>query len=159
MKSTHRLPQHHRHQLAIRSNPVAKAFSRSVKSAAAKQFESQLLTVRILMLQAQDGDDATELLSTLAHVIGTPCECASMQKSREPWVRQLHGALRTIQTMCMEGYKWQSKYALSLDKAVEVAIKDRHELDQEVFKIAYASAVLFGEDILKHNVGADAVAV
>jgi hypothetical protein len=163
MKSTHRIPsQLKRHQLALQSNPVARAFARAedrtVKTDAQEHFANQLLTTRITMLQAEDGEDATELLSRLIVVIGTPCECGSRQGIREPWVRQLHGALRTIHVMCLEGYKWQSQYALAMDRAIEVAGQERHELDVVTFQMAWLEACALSAEIMAHTVSADAIA-
>lgn len=163
MKSTHRIAsQFKRQQLALQSNPIAracaKANDRKVKTEAGEHFEDQLMVTRITMVSAEDGEDATELLSRLAVVIGTPCECGARQGIKEPWVRQLHGALRTIQAMCLEGYKWQRQYALALDRAIEVAGEERHELDPVTFQDAWVEACALSTQIMNHTVGADAVA-
>ena len=163
MNSTHRIAsQAKRRQLALHSNPIAKAFARAnnlaVKSEAAEHFADQLLTTRLCLLSADDGEDATELLSRLAVVIGTPCEAGARLGIKAPWVRQLHGALRTIQGMCLTGYVWQSQYALALDRAIEVAGQERHELDAETFQAAWFEACALSSQIMAHTVTADAVA-
>lgn len=163
MKSTHRLAsQFKRHQLALQSNPVARACARAedraAKTEAAEHFADQLLVTRMTMLMAQDGEDATELLSRLAMVIGTPCESGARLGITEAWVRLLHGALRTIQGMCLAGYKWQSQYALAMDRAIEVAGEERHELDAATFQGAWLEACALSTQIMNHTVSADAVA-
>lgn len=163
MKSTHRLAsQAKRHQLALHSNPIARAFARAdrlaINTEAARHFADQLLTTRLCLLSADDGEDATELLSRLAVVIGTPCEAGARLGLKTPWVRQLHGALRTIQTMCLDGYAWQSQYALALDRAIEVAGQERHELDAQTFEQAWLEACALSTQIMNHTVTVDAVA-
>jgi hypothetical protein len=163
MKTTHRIAsQFKRHQLALHSNPVAKAFARAdrlaINTEAARNFADQLLTTRLCLLSADDGSDATELLSRLAVVIGAPCEAGARLGIKDTWVRQLHGALRTIQAMCLNGYVWQSQYALALDRAIEVAGEERHELDAQTFQDAWLDACALSTQIMNHTVSADAVA-
>jgi hypothetical protein len=110
MKSSHRkASQQKRRWQALEGNPVVLAYSKDARDTrqakASEEFADQLITTRISMLSAQDGEDATELLARLSVVIGTPCEAGARQHGRDqPWVRQLHGALRTIQSMCLDGY-------------------------------------------------------
>lgn len=164
MKTTHHIPsQHKRRMLALASNPIARAYERAgAKSAAQRaqsEFADQLLTTRISMLSAADGEDATELLAKLAVVIGTPCEAGARQYGHtEPWVRQLHGALRTIQAMCLQGYHWQAQYALALDRAIELAAEPR-TLETEGFTEAWLEANGLAGRILAHVVDDQAVAV
>ena len=140
------------------SNPVFKAVSNSVKSESEKEFKSQLLTTRIKLLSAVDGEDATELLAMLSVVIGTPCEAGFAQFGHtKPWVGQLHGALRTLLSMCMQGYRWQSDFAMALDRALEVAGEDRPELDNIIFTDAFVSANKLAGQILRHEVTAESI--
>jgi hypothetical protein len=163
MNRSHRIAsQHKRRMMALASNPVALAFQRAGAKTRAQraqeEFADQLLTVRISMLSAEDGEDATELLAKLAVVIGTPCEAGARQYGHtEPWVRQLHGALRTIQAMCLQGYRWQAHYALALDRAIEVAAEPR-ELDDPGFTDSWIEASGLAGRILNHDVDAEAIA-
>lgn len=155
--------QHQRHKMALASNPIAKALERAGAKSQAKraqmEFADQLLTTRIGMLSAQDGDDATELLAKLAVVIGTPCEAgARLHGHYHPWVRQLHGALRTIQAMCLQGYHWQAHYALALDRAIEIAAEQRDDLDAATFTAAWIEASAMAASIMRHDIDVQAVA-
>lgn len=165
MKSNHRIQSHHKRQmLALQSNPiaiaVAKAGRHQVRTQAAREFASQLLDTRIKLLSAVHGEDATDLLACLAVVIGTPCEAgARVHGHTHPWVRQLHGALRTVQDLCTtHHYTWRAEYALALDRAVELAGQQRHELDAHVFAEAWAEALWLCNAILSHSVTSEAVA-
>lgn len=164
MNRAHRqASQHKRHMQALASNPVARAYQRagtqSDQQRAQAEFADQLLTTRITMLSTQDGDDATELLARLAVVIGTPCEAGARQYGHTyPWVRHLHGALRTIQAMCLAGYRWQAQYALALDRAVQIAAEDHHELDAATFTQAWVEANGLASNILRHSITPDAIA-
>jgi hypothetical protein len=161
MKTQHRqASQHKRQMMALHGNPVFKAISRKVKSDARQEFESQLLDTRIKLLSATDGHDATELLAMLSVVIGTPCEAGARQYSGHayPWIGQLHGALRTLQGMCLTGYCWQSQYALALDRALEIAGEDRPELDDHIFAESFIDANTLATQILRHEVTPQSVA-
>ena len=125
----------------------------AVRRASDAEFQSQITTVKIKMLMMEDGEDATELLSLLAVVIGTPAQAGAMSGMREkPWVRQLHGSMRAIQDMCLHGYLWQSRYALSLTRACEIAGADQPELQVEVFYKAWMDACVVCEMISRHEV-------
>ena len=140
-------------------NPVAKAVRIAKQRQAAKEFESQILTTRIKMLQAEDGDDATELLSYLAVVLGTPCEAGFRQyEETPPWVRQLHGALRTVQAMCLNGYRWDISSTLAMDRAIEIAKEPREDLEPRLFAEAWVSACKLSDQIMQHAVTAESIA-
>lgn len=95
------------------------------------------------------------MLARLAVVIGAPCQaCANVygDKNMPAWGRQLHGALRTIQQMCLEGYRWRAVFALAMDRAVELAAESRPELTPKAFHAAYLDACHFSNLILAHEV-------
>ncbi len=128
---------------------------------AAREFNSQGLSLRIKLFQIEDGEDATELLSCLAVVIGTPCEAgARLYEQEKPvWVRRLHGALRTILWMCTDNdYRWDSQFAPALNVAVEEAMQERQELKTEDFIDAWKEANALCLAILNHTVQPDAIA-
>ncbi len=143
---------------ALASNPIAKAVAAALRAQAQREFVDQIMITRMLLLSIADGDDATDILARLAVVIGTQCEAGVRLHGHEvPWVRQLHGALRTIQSMCLDGYRWQAKYALAMDRAVEVAAEPRPEFNPDDFKEAWLGACAFATDIANHIVSADAI--
>lgn len=137
-------------------SPVGRMVTRDTAEAA---FKSLILNTRIKILTMDDGVDATEMLASLAVVVGTVCEAGAQQFGHAPpWVRQLHGALRTVQTMCLAGYKWQSQYAAALDCAVGIAAQDRPELDARIFMDAWDGARGLADIIFAHQVCAGDVA-
>lgn len=127
---------------------------------AAREFNSQGLSLRIKLFALDDGADATELLACLSVVIGTPCEAGARQFGHEAvWVRRLHGALRTVLWMCTDnGYRWDARFAPALDAALEEATKERTELDPEAFALSWIDANTLCTDILNHTVQRDAIA-
>lgn len=132
--------------------------ARAVRRSCDVEFQSQITTVKIKMLLTHNGEDATELLSQLAVVIGAPAQAgAAAGLYNQPWVRQLHGALRTIQDMCLHGYTWQSRYALPLTRACEIAGDDQPSVSADVFFRAWMDASLMSEMILAHTVDSEAV--
>ena len=135
-----------------------KEAAKSVQRATDDAFQSQITTVKIKMLMAEDGEDATEMLAILATVIGAPAQAgAAVGLYNQPWVRQLHGALRSIQDMCLHGYRWQSRYALPLTRACELASQNQPAVTPEVFLQAWLDASLMTEMILAHTVDKEAV--
>jgi hypothetical protein len=135
-----------------------KQHAQAVRRSSDAEFQSQIVEVKIKMLMAEDGEDATELLSLLAVVIGAPAQAgAAAGMYNQPWVRQLHGALRSIQDMCMHGYTWQARYALPLTRACEIAGQDQPEVSVDVFIKAWLDACLMSEMIMAHTVDAEAV--
>lgn len=137
-------------------SPIGRLYKREN---AEEGFKSLILTTRIKILTMDDGADATEMLASLAVVIGTICEAGSNQYKAEkpPWVRQLHGALRTVQDMCLNGYLWQAQYAAAMERAVEIASEDRPYLDVRIFFEAWDKAVGFADVIWAHQVEVGAV--
>jgi hypothetical protein len=75
------------------------------------------------------------------------------------WVRQLHGALRTVLWMCTSnGYRWDAQYAPALDVALAEATKERPDLDAKGFTEAWLEANALSVSILNHTVQPDAIA-
>ena len=157
-----------------RASQRAQAFARQAQAAlirseqaeaarAAKaeaEFSSQIATVRLNIYQLADGDDATRVLAALAVVIGTPAEAGARTYGREPaWVRQLHGALRIIVDMCLQGgYRWRADTADALDRAVEIAAARPDHLPAKHFTAAWLEANALAVQILNHSVTQGAIA-
>jgi hypothetical protein len=156
-----RKPWAERHAQSLLAKARVQAAAQIVTRAEA-EFQSQITTVRTRLLLAEDGEDATELLAMLAVVIGTPCDYGALVHGRAQWVRQLHGALRTIQAMCLNGYHWQTQYALAIDNAVNLAAtQDIGEVTPELRKHweqAWLDANHFANLIHRHLVDKDTVA-
>lgn len=156
-----RKPWAERHAQSMRAKTRALAVEQIVTRAEA-EFQSQITTVRVRLMMAEDGEDATELLAMLAVVIGTPCDYGALVHGRTQWVRQLHGALRTIQNMCLDGYHWQVKYALAIDNAVNLAAtQDIGEVTPDLrqhWEQAWLDANHFSNTISKHLVDKETVA-
>lgn len=157
-----------------RASQRAQAFARQAKvaDAARKQaeadraaqaeaeFSSQIAIVRLHLYELEDGADATSVLAALAVVIGTPAEAGARTYGRDPaWVRQLHGALRIIVSMCLQGgYRWRADTAHALDRAVEIASARPDHLPEKHFTAAWLEANALARDILNHSVTQGAIA-
>lgn len=154
MSTTH----HRTRRRQIRKdNPVAAALRRA---RAATEFQSQITTTRLKLYMLQAGDDATEMLAALAVVIGTPCEAGARVHGHDaPWVRQLHGALRTVAAVCLQhGYRWQPEYAPAINRAIDLAVEHRPELDHKTFTDAWVEANGMANLILAHSLTPETVA-
>lgn len=118
----------------IKSSPVEMALAR----------ESLRKTVQRAQIQAlmmEEGEDCRLLLVDYATIVGTSCEAGAMLHGREPWVRQLHGALRTIIDLCLDGYRWRRDVAMALQHALEVANVQLFKLPNQQLTIAFQSAM------------------
>lgn len=138
-------------------NPVAAALRRAH---AAREFASQIATTRIKLYMLQAGEDATDMLAALAVVLGTPCEAGARIHGHDaPWVRQLHGALRTVAALCLQhGYRWQPEYAPAINRAIDLAVEHRPELDNDTFTEAWIEANHMANLILAHSLTPETVA-
>lgn len=157
-----------------RASQRAQAFARQAQAATIKnqqaeaaraaqaeaEFTSQIATVRLNIYELADGDDATRVLAALAVVIGTPAEAGARTYGRDPaWVRQLHGALRIIVDMCLQGgYRWRADTADALDRAVEIAAARPDHLPAKHFTAAWLEANALAVQILNHSVTQGAIA-
>lgn len=151
---THRKPSRQQ-----RRAPKHKAYIAEYKAKAEETFQSQITTTRLKLWGMQHDEDATEFLSLLAVVIGAPCECGSRQYGHGPaWVRQLHGALRSVAAMCINGYRWDISQAAAIDRAIEIAAETRHDLDVATFIDAWKEANGLAMSIERHTFKADQIA-
>lgn len=136
-----------------------KFVTRSKFNAHNREFARQITTVRLLLWGIATGDDATELLARMAIVIGTPCEAGARQFGAVQWVRRLHGALHTIQSLCLtSGYRWDEQYAPALDVAIELAIEPRPEISPDHSIAAWTEASALYRQIMDHTVAPDSIA-
>jgi len=137
------------------NSPVGRSIN---KAKSDFEFKNLIFSTRIQILEMQDGCDGTVMLASLAVVIGTVAQAGASQFGSEPpWVRQLHGALRTVEAMCRAGYKWQAKYAQAMEIAVGIAAQDRPELDADKFIKAWDLAIGFADRIFDHNISDEEV--
>lgn len=153
MTATRRRPRHQ----PRKDNPVAAALRRA---RAERDFGSQITTTRIKLYMLQAGEDATDTLAALAVVIGTPCEAGARIHGHDaPWVRQLHGALRTVAAICLQhSYRWQPEFADAINRAIDLAVEHRPELDHKTFTEAWVEANGMANLILAHSLTPETVA-
>lgn len=99
-------------QVPVHRHPVAKAVAIS-------RMQRMLLSERIAVLMLADGELVVDTLAHLAWMIGVGCETAVHALGlQHPTSRRLHGALRTIETMCLRGdYRWDVRQALAIEAA------------------------------------------
>jgi hypothetical protein len=130
-----------------------------MRAAAEREFQQQLTESRLHLWILQDGDDATTMLAKLSVIIGTPCEAGAHTVGRSAaWVRQLHGALRCVQAMCLAGYKWNASFAPALERAMDLAEEHQNALPVDVFTKAWIEANGMATLVLAHQVDAETVA-
>ena len=108
MKRKHRPTRH----VPAWRNPVAKAV-------AIDRMHSAQLSERIEVLLLADGEPVTAQLAHLGWMIAVACETAMNALGlHHPTSRTLHGALRSIEAMCLRnGYRWDVSQALAIEAA------------------------------------------
>lgn len=143
-------------QVAMRKAVEAEARAAEERRQQARaELASQITKTRLQLYSMAHGQDATEMIAQLMVAIGTPCEAGAQTPGigrAAPWVRQLHGALRTLQSMCMAGYRWDSVTAHALDRAIEVAEEERDGISVETFARAWVEANGLAAIVLAHQI-------
>jgi hypothetical protein len=104
-----------RRNQALVMNPVARAMHRA-------QALSLLKELQIELYLQEDGSDGSVLLGNASWVIACGAELAL--RSGDNRLRRLHGALRTIMQLCLDGYVWRTSFVPMIDQAVT----DSHDL-------------------------------
>lgn len=114
-------------QIPAWRSPVARAVAKQAMASAARN-------ERIATLILEQDEPATEHLAHMAWVIGAGCETAIHALGlHHPISRTLHGALRSIEAMCLRhAYTWQTEHAL----AIEAALASAHQVIVEHPEIA-----------------------
>ncbi len=93
-------------------NPVGKAV-------AIARMDRAQRSERIQVLLLEDGEPVTSVLADLSWMIAVGCETAIHALGlHHPTSRTLHGALRSIEAMCLRnGYRWDITQALAIEAA------------------------------------------
>lgn len=134
------------------SNPVHGAVVRA-------KLNSAVRDLKIGFLIAETGDDATDNLAELALVLTPICVGGMAQHGREqPWVRVLHGALRTLQAMCLNDYRWDRTYAPALENALDLALAHMPSIETRFLVAATQQGYNFADLIKAHQVTPNTVA-
>lgn len=108
-----------------------------VLAAVAVEKQRQLnLTLGALVALADDGQEQRDLLANLASIIGIGAEIAVNVNKDHPAARRLHGTLRTITQMALNGCRWKADHALVIAEDLDTA----HQLAQDYPKIGLAAA-------------------
>jgi hypothetical protein len=112
-----------RRRKAVGINPVERALI-------VRDIERTRVRLGLSLLMATPDEDSTETLASCAYLIGMVSQaCVNvMSYGDTPWLRQLHGALRTIQALCLEhSYTIPIGQALGLQRAVDLACEHMTE--------------------------------
>jgi hypothetical protein len=152
-----------RRKHASKGNPVARLFRRldleTQGADYAQELQRMATSIKLRMFAFDDGADATDLLADLMEAIGPTTETFAQQYGAQmAKTRQLHGALRTVQAMCLAGYKWDARYAAPLDVALDLAFEIPKDLDPFVFAHSLNAAQGVARIIRAHMLSADDIA-
>lgn len=105
-----------RHEVA-RDNPIATA----VAAAAMRRHLVDFSIHIYLHDDGASGDDTRKLLAHLAWMIGIAAEVAAQRHPGSPQARRLHGAIRTVVQMSVDGGTWRAVHAPALQAAADEA--------------------------------------
>jgi hypothetical protein len=81
------------------------------------RIRSTLRTLQLHLHLIEDGADAREVLPDTAWLLGIGCEVALAHQ--QPDLRVLHGALRSVLQMAVQGQRWNAALALAVDHALQ----------------------------------------
>ncbi len=127
--------------------PVAMALTKQA-------VREDLLDLDLRLLSLGEGDDATKVLSDMALPVGLVATVLLQERGLTPDVNLMWGALRTIQSMCVDnGYRWQMSARLSLSTAVEIAkVRFMETTRSPRYTKAYMEAKAYSVSVLHHEV-------
>lgn len=103
-----------------RYRPPASPMGHPVGRAVLKRdVRSRLTTLRIHLLQLQDGEDCADVLAEAAWLVGLGTEvCVTVEGVGSHRTRRLHGTLRGMVQLCLEGYRWKEHQRMPVDAAL-----------------------------------------
>lgn len=120
----HQLTQRLKHQRVARAAKVHQPTARKVALA---EMKDALIESQITLFGMADGDDsdkAVKLLSHLAWLLAIGVQLAQRKDLCSVESRRLHGALRQVVDLCLQGYRWRTQFA----PMFETAAADCHRL-------------------------------
>ena len=128
---------------------MRRLFSPVAVAIAHKELCDVLTEAEIKLLLADDGQDVSDVLADVSLPIGIVVETLMATEGRSHDTRMLHGAMRTIHSLCMDNnYRWDSAYAGSLGVAIDIAARRiRDALKAPNFTDAYQGSKGFGARI------------
>ena len=133
-------------------HPVKKAIMRD-------KLRSMLTTMRVKMYLMNEGEDATDVLVELGSTVAVVAIGAYIALPQEPWVNQLRGALNTIQSMCLDKYRWNPLYAAPLNNAVDIAIAKLGSVPLDALAVGAEQGMLYAALIKSHQVTKETPAI
>ena len=101
-------------QRCAMANPLA-------KSIAVRRIKQHLRDIQTLAYMLADGEESAKVLAHMAWIIGLGAEVAFA--TQHPRARVLHGALRTVHSMALSGYRWRHDHAPAVDQALDDSSK------------------------------------
>lgn len=129
-----------------------------VMTAVASEQQRQLnLNLGVLVALADDGQEQRKLLASLAAIISIGAEIAVHVNKSHPLARRMHGTLRTITQMALDGCRWRQAHALVIAEDLETARQLAKDFPQIGLAAAPASQAL-AQDILNNRLHPNAIA-
>ena len=108
-----------------------------VKAAIAVEQQRQLnLNLGVLVTFADDGQEQRELIANLAAIIAIGAEIAVQLNKADPMARRLHGTLRTLTHMALDGCRWKAAHAHVIAQDLDTS----YQLAKDYPKIGLAAA-------------------
>lgn len=134
-----------------------------VSAALARQsLDDMVTTERIRIFLLAEGEDCTETLAHVMSVVGTVCEAAhatpGINRETDAWVRVLHGAMRTVMSLCLSGYRWKTQYTMALNQAMATAREHLWQTDKTALTRAMLEARWVAERIENHTIDGTEIA-
>lgn len=102
-------------------HPVAKAMGKRRLADGIDAWHDELRDIQLRLYGMVDGGEATEMLALLGCLLGAGAQMSLELHGTDARTRRLHGALRTVVGLCLQGYVWRAPLATALEAAVQEA--------------------------------------
>lgn len=146
-----------RRDIAASNSHVGRAVYRRQLDDALRVMKGYLTDINIQAYLTEDGAMATELLCSLARIIGVGAEIGMCTDKHSHNTRRMHAALRTIAGMSIDGNRWKSAQARGLHEAAVLGLETLEKYP--VIGVAMLpGAIEFSENIKAGTVRMDAIA-
>lgn len=124
---------------------------------AIEQQRKNTLDLAVLAALAEDGQEMRELIASMAMTIALGAEISAALDLHSPQTKRLHGTLRTITAMALDGCRWRKAHAPVVTQDLKTSLQLAKTHAAMGLQLVPACQAL-AQDILKDRLRPDAVA-
>ena len=114
----------------VARNPIARAIAK-------KQLNEAMLDMRIALLMMDDGESCQPHILTISDSIFVMATCYEMLDQKDTAeFRKLKSAMNILTTCSETGFKWDRKWAITIDNAIGICADNWTKIPSTVFQRA-----------------------